>query len=89
MKKDKNDNDISLLGRIFLFFRTLWDKIRAIKLFKRVSAKQKERASYSGDGNESTESRAAYVFGISKVSGLDKECAYVIIFIYKIFRRRG
>ena len=79
MKKNKKDRDISLLGRIFLFFRTLWAKIRSIRLINRISDKQKELASYSGDGNASSESRTAYVFGISKVVCVSLLCFVLIL----------
>ncbi len=66
MKNDKKSDDISLLGKIFLFFHSVWGKIKSIKLVERVKNRQKELAHYEGLSSP-REARISYGFGIAKV----------------------
>ena len=62
----KKDNDISLLAKVILFFRGIRDKIASIKLFEKISKRQKALSSYKGKSS-SEESKISYVLGIAKV----------------------
>lgn len=60
------DSDISFLGKVILFFRGIRDKIAALRIFGRISDRQKVLSAYSGK-DISEESRISYVLGIAKV----------------------
>ena len=62
----KKDNDISFLAKVILFFRGIRERIAALRIFQRISDRQKVLSAYSGK-NISEESRISYVLGVAKV----------------------
>lgn len=65
MKKGK-DNEVSLLGRIIIFFRGIGDKIKKKRIFSSLIEKEKSLAVYEGP-ESSEESKLAYGFGVARV----------------------
>ena len=62
----KNDNDISFLARVILFFRGVKEKIASLQIFHKISSRQKALSSYIGKSS-SEESRISYILGIGKI----------------------
>lgn len=62
----KHNDDISFLGKIILFFRNLWSKIKELKIFSKIKQRQMALANY--DGAESPEeAKLSYTFGLLKL----------------------
>lgn len=62
----KGHEDISFLGRVILFFKNVWSKIRSFKIFSRIKHRQMELAGYdAADAPE--EARLSYTFGIARI----------------------
>ena len=66
MKKRSDKNETSLLGRVFYSFKVVGEKIKAFRLFGKISDRQKRLAGYAGNA-PSADSRAAYVLGVTKI----------------------
>ena len=67
MKKTTENNEISFLGRVFYFVKDIYAKMKAFRLFGRISDRQKRLAGYAGNA-PTTESRIAYILGVAKVT---------------------
>ena len=65
MSKGKHD-DISFLGRVMLFFKGTWRKIRSLKIISGINKRQKQTAGYIG-ADSPEEARLSYTFGIMKI----------------------
>lgn len=66
MKKIKKNDDISLLGRIIFFFKSIKNKIDKAELPKRFINQQKELANCNGEGS-SCAARLSFGFNITKI----------------------
>ena len=66
MKKGTDKNETSLLGRVFYSFKVIGEKIKAFRLFGRISDRQKRLAGYAGNAPTS-DNRVAYALGVTKV----------------------
>ena len=64
--KNPNDSDISFLGKVMLLFKSLWQRIKGIKLFSRINKRQMALAHY--EGKDSPESaKVSYAFGMLRI----------------------
>ena len=71
MKKEKNnrqnvENEISHLGKIFLFFKSLKERFEKLKLVNRTVEKQKELAGYEG-AESPAETKISLGFWIARI----------------------
>lgn len=66
MKKRNEKSDISLLGKFFYTVKVICEKIKAFRLFGRISDRQKRLAGYAGNA-PTAENKVAYVLGVTKV----------------------
>lgn len=76
----KKDKDISLMGRILLFFRNLFERIRALHPIKRVASRQKELSGYT-DKSSTNEARLAYGFGMAGFYALCALCLIMCVIL--------
>ncbi len=67
MRKVTDNNDTSFLGRVFYFVKDVYGKIKAFRLFGKISDRQKRLAGYAGNA-PTNDSRIAYVLGVAKVT---------------------
>ena len=63
-RKKKHEN--SFLGRVLIFFRPLWLKIKEKRIFRSIFERQKTLACYTGDGS-CEESKLSYGFGVARI----------------------
>lgn len=78
----KKNNDISFLGRIILFFKTLNEKIRNLHFFDKFLKKQKALAGYENEESP-IEAKLSFGLGIARVVSISALClllALVLIF---------
>lgn len=75
MKKDK---ETSFLARVILFFRGMREKLASLKIFYRISQRQRTLSSYTGK-NVSEESRISYVLGIAKIIAATVLCVLLVV----------
>ena len=64
-RKGKN-SDVSFLGRVLIFFRPLWTKIKEKRIFRTAIEKQKTLALYTGTDSVE-ESKLSYCFGVARI----------------------
>ena len=81
MSKRKKDSDVSFLGRILIFFRPTYRKIREKRIIRSAMERQKELACYTG--SESTEeAKISYGFSIAKAASV---ILLISILIFTLF----
>lgn len=78
MKKRRDGDDISFLGKVFLFFRTLWEKIREIHIFERIVKGQKSLAHYDG-AQSPYEAKLSFIFGMIRVVCIVALCVLLVL----------
>lgn len=66
MKRKHDDDEISLLAKIMIFLRTVWERIKGLKLRERFKLRQMKLASYTG-ANSPEESKISYYLGFTRV----------------------
>ena len=69
MKKEKrrmSDSEISFLGKIFLFFKSLKERFEKLRIVNRTVEKQKELSGYEG-ADSPTETKISLIFCIARV----------------------
>lgn len=74
----KKDNDTSFLARVILFFRGLRDKIASLKIFSKISMRQRTLSHYNGK-KAPEESKISYILGISKVVSAFALCILLLL----------
>ena len=82
MKRRNDDSDISFLGKIILFFKTLKEKLLGLHLSERFLKNQREIAGYENE-NSPYEAKLSFGFGIASRISLALLCiilAVVLIF---------
>ncbi len=76
MKRSRHDNDISFLGRVFLFFRGLKEKIASWHLWKRLTSSRKAIAGYE-DADSPREAKLSYHFDMLRLFATVLLCLFV------------
>lgn len=66
MKKEHDDEKISVLAKVMIFFKTVWDRIAALRLPERFMMRQMKLSSYKG-ADSSEEAKISYFLGYSRV----------------------
>ena len=66
MKKEHNDEEISLLAKVMIFFKTIFERIKGLRLPERFKLRQMKLASYTG-ADSSEESKISYFLGFTRV----------------------
>ncbi len=74
----KKDNDTSFLARVILFFRALRDKIASLKIFSKISMRQRTLSHYNGK-KAPEEAKIAYILGISKIISASALCILLLL----------
>ncbi len=71
----KKSRDTSFLGRILIFFRPLWTKIKEKRIFHNLIERQRKLACYTGKDSVE-ESRLSYGFGVARII-----CAVLLVLL--------
>lgn len=80
MKKQKEEKEISFLGRVILLFKNTLDKIKDLRLPQRLVEHEKSVAGFD-DKDSPREAKIAFVFGMARVSCLSLLCIILAIVI--------
>lgn len=75
--KNKKENDISFLGKIIYYCRSIVEKIRSKRLLKRLIDREKKIAGYS-DVAPSSDRRATFAFRIARLVSLVLLCIIIL-----------
>ena len=74
----KNDNrEISFLGKIILFFREIFDKIKEMRLPERIVEREKKNAGYEGEDSPK-ESKISFILGMSRLFAFSALCLILV-----------
>ncbi len=76
MKKDQFDNDISFLGKVFLFFRSVKERLASLALWTRLIDSRKARAGYEG-AESPREARLSYGFDMVRLLAILLLCLFL------------
>ena len=76
--KKKDNNEISFLGKIILFFRTQEEKHQITRLPKKIVQKQKDEAGYQS-AESSAEAKISYGFGMTRICALTVLCIFLAV----------
>ena len=80
MKSERKDKDTSFLGRIFLFFKNLFERIKDLQIFRKIV--DHEKAVAGAEASDSpTEAKIAFVFGMSRISAIALLAILLVIVI--------
>lgn len=80
MRKNQEDRDISFLGKVILFVRNIFEKIKELSLPQRLVDHEKAIAGYD-DNSSPKEAKIAFVFGMARIACLSLLCAIVVLVI--------
>ena len=74
----KNDNgEISFLGKIILFFREIFDKIKEMRLPQRIVEHEKTLAGYEGKDSPK-EAKISFIMGMSRLFAFSALCIILV-----------
>ena len=80
MNNNGNDKETSALGKIFLFFRNVIDRIKDLKIPQRIVAGQKALAGFE-DSQSSKEAKLSFIFGMSRIFAIALLCIFLVVVI--------
>ena len=62
----KRNDEISRLGKIMLFFKNMWSRLKGLKLFSKIKQREKALANYAGNDSPQ-EAKLSYTFGMIRI----------------------
>lgn len=66
MKRKHDQDEISLLAKIMIFFTRVWERIKRLRLAERFKEREMKLASYTGE-NSSEEAKFSYFLSLSRI----------------------
>ena len=66
MKKKHDEDEISLLAKIMIFFTRVWERIKGLRIPERFKEREMKLASYTGK-NSSEEAKISYFLSLSRI----------------------
>ena len=76
MKKRNEDNDISFLGKVILFFKRLFAYIAGLRIPQRIYEREKRLAGYEG-ADSPKEAKLSFIFGLTRLFVIITLCIVV------------
>ncbi len=76
LEKKDSEKEISFLGKVFLFFKSLIERVKDLRIPQRIIAREKRLAGYE-NVDSPKEAKLSFVFGMSKISAI----ALLVIFL--------
>lgn len=76
MKKRKDENDISFLGKVILFFKRLFAYLAGLRIPQRIYEREKRIAGYV-DSNSPKEAKLSFMFGMTRLFVLVTLCIVI------------
>ena len=75
--KKKDSGEISFLGKIILFFREIFDKIKEMRLPERIVEREKKNAGYEGKDSPK-EAKISFILGMSRLTAFSVLCLILV-----------
>lgn len=75
--KKRNDEEISFLGKVILFVRTVFEKIRDMRLPERVVSHEKRLAGFEGKESPK-EAKISFIFGMGRLFSISALCILLV-----------
>ncbi len=76
--KKRDDGEISFLGKVILFVRNTFEKIKDMRLPERVVSYEKRLAGYDGDESPK-EAKISFIFGMARLISISALCILLVI----------
>ena len=75
--KNNDSGEISFLGKVILFFREVFDKIKEMRLPERILEKEKRNAGYEGKDSPK-EAKISFILGMSRLTAFSALCLILV-----------